>query len=106
MHEDVFTLACPCLPVLEVVISTILQGRPFSMTKPFFLSAEHCMGNVEEAPESAVVKSSSAMMGHGLIYVTQMSKRKQEYVTIVALPTRMLGIKKQYSEYEGANSQD
>lgn len=27
-----FTLACPCLPVLEVDISTILQGCPFSST--------------------------------------------------------------------------
>lgn len=38
------TLAWPCLPVLEVDISTILQGRPFSSTKPFLRRAEHCMG--------------------------------------------------------------
>lgn len=75
-----FTLACPCLPVLEVVISTILQGRPFSMTKPFFLSAEHWMGYVWEAPELTLSNSAwrSAMLGYRLFYVTQMSKRRQE----------------------------
>lgn len=30
--QVIFTLACPCLPVLEVDISTILQGRPLSTT--------------------------------------------------------------------------
>jgi hypothetical protein len=39
-----WTLAWPCLPVFEVVISTILQGRFLMTTKPFFLRAEHCMG--------------------------------------------------------------
>lgn len=73
-----FTLACPCLPVLEVVMLTILQGRPLSMTWPFFLSEEHCMGYVTEAPDSPVWKSSSAMMGYGLCHVTQMSKKIQE----------------------------
>lgn len=67
MEEKGFTLACPCFPVLEVDISTILQGRPFSITKPFFLSAEHWMGNVAEAPASAVEKSSSAIAGQGLL---------------------------------------
>lgn len=54
-----FTLACPCLPVLEVLMSTILQGWPFSMTWPFFLSAEHCIGYVCEAPDPTHPKSSS-----------------------------------------------
>ena len=56
------TLAWPCLPVLEVDISTILQGRPLSTTKPFLRSAEHCMGNVAEAPASPVSKSRSSAM--------------------------------------------
>lgn len=38
-----WTLACPCFPVLEVDMSTILQGRPLITTCPFFLRAEHCM---------------------------------------------------------------
>jgi len=60
-HMVVFTLACPCLPVLDVLISMILQGKPLIMTKPFFLRAEHCCGNVVEAPDSAVVKSPSSI---------------------------------------------
>ena len=47
-----WTFAWPCLPVLDVDMSTILQGRPLITTKPFFLRAEHCMGNVREAPAS------------------------------------------------------
>lgn len=39
-----WTLAWPCLPVFEVDISTILQGRFLMTTKPFFLKAEHCIG--------------------------------------------------------------
>lgn len=57
-----FTLACPCLPVLEVDMSTILHGRPLSMTWPFFLRAEACMGNVADAPDSPDWKLSSAML--------------------------------------------
>ena len=45
-------LACPCLPVLDVDISTILHGRPFSITCPFLRRAEHCWGYVCEAPAS------------------------------------------------------
>jgi len=41
---DKMTLAWPCLPVLEVDMSTILQGRFLITTKPFLLRAEHCMG--------------------------------------------------------------
>ena len=37
-----WTLAWPCFPVLEVVISTILQGRLLMTTNPPFLKAEHC----------------------------------------------------------------
>jgi len=44
-------------PVLDVEISTILQGRAFSITKPFLRKAEHCMGNV--APVSKFVPSIS-----------------------------------------------
>ena len=74
------TLAWPCLPVLEVDISTILHGRFWQkmhsiqyrehhkatmftliMTKPPFLSAEHCMGKVSEAPESPWLKSWSSL---------------------------------------------
>lgn len=51
-----WTLAWPCFPVLEVDISTILQGRDFNMTKPFLRNAEHCIGYVTEAPESPVSK--------------------------------------------------
>lgn len=58
--QDLLTLAWPCLPVLEVDISTILQGRFFSTTKPFLRRAEHCMGKVADAPASPVSKSSSA----------------------------------------------
>lgn len=36
-----WTLACPCLPVLEVDMSMILQGRPLMTTCPPFLRAEH-----------------------------------------------------------------
>ena len=39
-----WTLAWPCLPVLEVDMSTILQGRFLITTCPFFRRAEHCMG--------------------------------------------------------------
>merc|ERR1719422_1729528 len=59
-RATMWTLACPCLPVLEVDISTILHGRFLIMTKPFFLRAEHCMGKVSDAPASAAAKSSSA----------------------------------------------
>merc|ERR1740131_35761 len=52
-----WTLAWPCLPVLEVDISTILQGRFLIMTKPPLRRAEHCMGKVSEAPESPWAKS-------------------------------------------------
>ena len=38
------TFACPCLPVFEVDISTILQGRPLISTWPFLRKAEHCWG--------------------------------------------------------------
>lgn len=55
------TLACPCLPVFEVDISTILQGLDFSITNPFLRRAEHCMGNVADAPESPVSKWVSSM---------------------------------------------
>lgn len=59
------TLAWPCFPVLEVDISTILQGRPFRTTKPFLRRALHCCGYVSEAPASPLVKSrsGSAMVG-------------------------------------------
>ncbi len=49
----IWTFAWPCLPVLEVLISTILQGRLLMTTNPFFRRAEHCMGKVVEAPASA-----------------------------------------------------
>ena len=52
------TLACPCFPVLEVDISTILHGRPLIRTWPFLRSAEHCWGKVLDAPASAPSKSS------------------------------------------------
>lgn len=51
-----WTLAWPCLPVFEVLISTILHGRPLMTTNPFFLNAEHCCGKVVEAPASALSK--------------------------------------------------
>ena len=54
-----WTLAWPCLPVLEVDISTILHGRFLMTTCPFFLKAEHCIGKVVEAPASALPKSTS-----------------------------------------------
>ncbi|KAH9418515.1 hypothetical protein DERP_011377 [Dermatophagoides pteronyssinus] len=38
------TLAWPCLPVFEVLISMTLHGRPLIMTKPFLRSDEHCTG--------------------------------------------------------------
>merc|ERR1719229_786700 len=62
-----WTLAWPCFPVLEVDISTILQGRFLIMTNPPLRRAEHCMGNVAEAPASALEKSywSSAISGLG-----------------------------------------
>lgn len=53
-----WTLAPPCLPVLEVDISTILQGRPLITTYPFFRRAEHCIGKVADAPESAFCSKS------------------------------------------------
>lgn len=72
-----FTLAWPCLPVLDVDISMILHGRFFNITWPFLRKAEHCCGYlrkshsefekensgrktyVADAPASPVVKSSS-----------------------------------------------
>jgi len=48
--------------VLEVDISTILQGRPLMTTNSFFLRAEHCFGNVAEAPEEVASNSSSSAM--------------------------------------------
>ena len=54
-----WTLAWPCLPVLEVDISTILHGRFLMTTWPFFLKAEHCIGKVVEAPASALSKVTS-----------------------------------------------
>lgn len=56
----IWTLACPCLPVFDVDISTILHGRAFNMTKPFLRNAEHCMGKVADAPESPVSKCESS----------------------------------------------
>lgn len=47
-----WTLAWPCLPVLEVDMSTILQGRFLITTWPFLRRAEHCMGKVVDAPAS------------------------------------------------------
>ena len=47
-----WTLAWPCLPVLEVDMSTILQGRCLITTWPFLRRAEHCMGKVVDAPAS------------------------------------------------------
>lgn len=46
-----WTLACPCFPVFEVDMSTILQGLPLITTWPFFRSPEHCMLR-ESAPET------------------------------------------------------
>ena len=40
-------------------MSTILQGKPLIMTKPFLRRAEHCMGKVSEAPDSAASNSGS-----------------------------------------------
>src|SRR5947209_501245 len=51
-----WTFAWPCLPVLDVDISTILQGRFLITTKPFLRRAEHCIGYVAEAPASALSK--------------------------------------------------
>lgn len=62
---QVLTLAWPCLPVLEVDISTILHGRPLSTTKPFLRNAEHCIGKVAEAPASPVSKSKSSAILRG-----------------------------------------
>lgn len=45
------------------------------MTKPFFLSAEHCMGYVADAPASAVEKSKSAMMGRGLLDIMEQESK-------------------------------
>ena len=59
-----WTLAWPCLPVLEVDISTILHGRPLMTTWPFFLKAEHCIGKVVEAPASALSKVCSCCDSH------------------------------------------
>lgn len=44
------TFACPCFPVLDVDISTILHGLPLMTTCPFFLNDEHCIGYVADAP--------------------------------------------------------
>lgn len=41
--NDNFTLACPCLPVMDVETSTILQGRPFSTTTSPTSTVEHCV---------------------------------------------------------------
>lgn len=62
---EILTLAWPCLPVLEVDISTILHGRPLSTTKPFLRNAEHCIGKVAEAPASPVSKSKSSAILRG-----------------------------------------
>lgn len=40
-------------------MSTILQGRPLITTKPFLRRAEHCIGNVRDAPASADSKVTS-----------------------------------------------
>ena len=41
---QLLTLACPCFPVLEVDISTILQGCSLIMTYPFLRRLEHWAG--------------------------------------------------------------
>lgn len=64
-RSEKLTLAWPCLPVLEVDISTILHGRPLSTTKPFLRNAEHCIGKVAEAPASPVSKSKSSAILRG-----------------------------------------
>lgn len=92
LEDLTLTLAWPCLPVFEVVISTILQGRPFNMTKPFFLSAEHCMGNVVDAPASAVEKSSSAMMCHGLLNIMKQEPKKKPFIMMDKLKMHFLMI--------------
>ena len=56
------TFACPCLPVFEVDISTILHGRSLIMTNPFLRSDEHWAGKVSDAPESPPAKSPSSML--------------------------------------------
>lgn len=48
-------------PVLDVDISTILQGRDFNITNPFLRNAEHCIGKVADAPASPVSKCVSSI---------------------------------------------
>merc|ERR1712226_979247 len=53
-------LAWPCLPVLEVLMSTTLQGKPLINKYPPFLTAPASDGMVREAPASAFSKVSSS----------------------------------------------
>ena len=56
------TLACPCLPVFDVDMSTILHALPFITTKPFLRRAEHCIGNVSDAPDPVLSNSPASAM--------------------------------------------
>ena len=58
----ILALACPCLPVLEVVTSMTLQGLPLSMTVMPFLTSPARMGYVLEALSPACSNSSSAIL--------------------------------------------
>lgn len=71
------------IPVFEVDISTILQGRPLSMTNPFLRRAEHCIGKVSDAPESAVWNSCSSISAilsrfYSLFNAPATNKRKED----------------------------
>ena len=56
------TLACPCLPVFDVDMSTILHALPLSTTKPFLRRAEHCSGYVSDAPDVVLSNSPASAM--------------------------------------------
>ena len=91
-----WTLAWPCLPVLEVDMSTILQGRPLMTTWPFLRRAEHCMGKVREAPAEAVSKLCWKKFGLENIQI-----KKQHYhrysAELVCIAIRVLVKNKSYS---------
>jgi len=62
-----WALACPCLPVFDVVISRILHGKPLSRTKPPFSSrmSDHEGGSGGGSNASFVVPTQCSALRKG-----------------------------------------
>ena len=72
------TLAWPCLPGLDVDISTILQGRPLITTCPFLRRVEHCTGLLLDGREQTVSNVSSEFIVDSLLQQNVLNSHAQK----------------------------